>query len=136
MTHLEGLAASPAPKGLPVDYEPCAECGHDHDYEYQLAAAWHGNHVSVQAKPALHPSDASNHDLSDTLTVLAADVLATRAAQVLDALRVLSNSLAWTPVVSSLRDALQTYSELRIGSKISVATNCNYPAPITQRSGS
>ena len=26
---------------LPEDYEPCGECGFDHNYEYESAYKWH-----------------------------------------------------------------------------------------------
>jgi hypothetical protein len=32
---------------LPEDYEPCGDCGYDHDYEYEQAHSWHTkNHGS------------------------------------------------------------------------------------------
>ena len=29
---------------LPSDYEACGDCGFDHGYEYEQAAAWHQKH--------------------------------------------------------------------------------------------
>ncbi len=34
---------APGDKELPSDYETCGDCGFDHDYEPEVAAAWHTN---------------------------------------------------------------------------------------------
>lgn len=32
------------PGELPLDYEPCGDCGFDHGYDYESAAGWHTEH--------------------------------------------------------------------------------------------
>lgn len=40
---------------LPSDYEECGDCGYDHDYEYEAAAAWH------QANPGSYEWEVSKN---------------------------------------------------------------------------
>lgn len=35
----------------PTDYEPCGQCGFDHEYEYQEAYNWHKAHEREGLKP-------------------------------------------------------------------------------------
>jgi hypothetical protein len=41
----EVFVREPKPNPLPDDFEECGDCGFDHDYEYELAAAWHIEHL-------------------------------------------------------------------------------------------
>ena len=34
-------------ENLPIDYEPCGECGFDHSYEPAQAAQWHSENCST-----------------------------------------------------------------------------------------
>jgi hypothetical protein len=75
---------------------------------------------------------------ASTLVILAGDILATRAGELLELLAFGS----WEPAVK-LRDALGVYSEVRLGTAMSeqadfVLEHCkriDEPAPVTQRSG-
>ena len=73
---------------------------------------------------------------ASTLVVLSADLLATRAGELLEQVAFGS----WPPALK-LRDALQCYSEVRLGTTMAeqatmVLEHCNdhSPAPETQRS--
>ncbi len=72
---------------------------------------------------------------ASTILVLSSDILATRAGELLDQLACGS----WAPA-QKLREALQCYSEVRLGSAVKDASddpqtlNDPGPAPITQRS--
>ena len=71
---------------------------------------------------------------ANTIAILAADLLATRAGQLLECLAFGS----WEPAVK-LREALATYSEVRIGTAMAegaaeILAVCNDKAPETQRS--
>ena len=65
---------------------------------------------------------------ADTVTILAADILATRASELLEQLAAGS----W-PAACKLRDALTTYSEVRLGDLIEQMPDPE-PAPVTQKS--
>ena len=70
---------------------------------------------------------------ANTIVVLSADILATRAGELLEQLACGS----WAPA-QKLRDALQCYSEVRLGVAVTDASdpqrmNCE-KAPVTQRS--
>ena len=67
------------------------------------------------------PESVSNQ----ALTILASDVLAVRCKNILDALA----AAEWQPL-ADLKQALETYSELRLGTKLH---DCDEPAPPTQR---
>jgi len=71
---------------------------------------------------------------ANTITVLAADLLATRAGELLDALA----HANWAPA-DKLRDALATYSEVRLGVALAegadeVLRAIDEKAPETERS--
>ncbi len=70
-----------------------------------------------------------------TITILAADLLATRAGELLDQLACGS----WAPA-RKLKEALQVYSEVRIGTTMAegaeqVIAVCHEKAPETLRTG-
>ena len=52
ITEEESMAQCPTCNGtgsVPIDYEPCAQCGYDHGYETQHAALAHTNMMFAQA---------------------------------------------------------------------------------------
>ena len=46
------IQEQPDPNLQVSDYEPCGDCGFDHDYEYPQAYAWH------TANPGSHSTDS------------------------------------------------------------------------------
>ncbi len=72
---------------------------------------------------------------ANTIVVLSADILATRAGELLDQLACAN----WSPA-QKLREALQVYSEVRIGTTMAegaeqVLAACHEKAPETLRTG-